>query len=86
MSLQIEGTYENGRITLASPPKGVRKAKVVVTFVGKQTTPKPVTRKPKKKPSRSKMMYFGMFSGPIKTNDADFRSVEWHGDEEDLRG
>jgi len=85
MSLRIDGVYENGKVTLSEYPKGVRKAKVVVTFVGKRTQPRPTSRKVKRKPS-GEMMYFGMFKLDRPIEQSDLKAAEWRGDSEAMDG
>jgi len=86
MSLQIDGVYENGKVTLCEYPKGVRKAKVVVTFVGTRTHPKATSRKPKQKRTSGEMMYFGMYKLDRPIEQSDLKAAEWRGDLEAMDG
>jgi hypothetical protein len=85
MSLQIEGVYENGTIKLASPPKGVRKAKVLVTFLNASTS-KPESVPARKRGKKGQMMTLGMFKIDRTIDEADFKAAEWRGDSEAADG
>lgn len=70
----IEGTYKDGKISLADPV-GVKEAKVLVTFLP--------TEEAKPAPQ---YMKFGQFQGTgrrMSTED-DFKIAEWHPTAEDL--
>jgi hypothetical protein len=71
MLTTVEGVYEDGQVELNEQPRGVRKAKVLVTFLDDQEE------------STSQMMELGVFAGPIETSEEDFKLAEWHGDPDD---
>lgn len=86
MSLQIEGTYEDGRVVLSSTPQGISKARVVVTFVEAGAGVVPAAADNERRRAH-RPIYRGMFKGPVVINEEDFKLAEWHGDreEDDLR-
>lgn len=67
----IEGVFRAGRIELSETPVGIEKARVIVTFVDDAPTGEP-----------PKYLRYGEFSGPIATNEEDFKLAEWRGDPE----
>jgi hypothetical protein len=77
MLTTVEGTYQDGEITLQETPKGVKNGKVLVTFLNESGS----------KPAHQQMA-FGQFAGSILLTEEDFKIAEWHGEEEfdDLNG
>jgi hypothetical protein len=75
MPITVEGTYKDGKLILdAPPPPDVTEARVLVTFLSAtETEAAPTT------PGR---IYFGMFKGDGRLEEADFRIAEWRGDSE----
>jgi len=74
MLLTIEGTFKDGKVELSETPRGLREAKILVTFLGAaQAKPRP------------QMMRFGQFSGPEEkmSTEEDYRGAEWRGDNPD---
>ena len=70
MLFTVEGKYQDGRITLAEEPDGVRQARVLVTFLPDRSHPAP------------RQMTFGEFPGGRLSTEEDFRTAEWRGDPE----
>jgi hypothetical protein len=70
MLFTVEGKYQDGRITLAEEPDGVRQARVLVTFLSDRPHPAP------------RQMTFGQFSGERMSTEEDLRIAEWRGESE----
>ena len=77
MQTIVEGTYQSGKILLNEHPavQGIRRVKVVF-LDDKQPIEKSVE-------ASSQMIRYGMFAGPIETNEKDFKMAEYR--EEDRR-
>jgi hypothetical protein len=67
----IEGTYQDGKITLAETPVELPEGRVLVTFLNGMV--------PK---AEHRQMVFGQFAGSDLPTEEDFRIAEWHGEEE----
>jgi hypothetical protein len=68
----VEGIYRNGKIELTEAPQGVVESRVIVTFLGVESSV-----------SVGHMIHFGMFPGSNLSTEADFQSAEFYGDAED---
>jgi hypothetical protein len=75
MLTAIEGYYKDGRVELAEKPPGIQEGKVIVTFLEARNGPRP---------GQGRMIYRGMFRGPIDTTEEDFKIAEWHPTEDEL--
>ena len=78
MSKTIEGTFRGGKVEFAQTPAAPEGTRVLVTFL-----PQAV---PDRSNDTSGHIKYGMFKGPIATNEEDFAIAEWHGDKEDAGG
>ena len=74
MFITVEGVYENGRIELVDPPRGLGRARVLVTFLPDKTVE-----------NVQGQMVHGQFKGDRMSTEEDFKFAEWHGepDEDD---
>ena len=89
MMQSVRGIYRDGKVELLEPPAGVVIADVIVTFVDSlvgeasaldQNSPS-IDDEFENAPQR---MYFGMFAGDGEgATEEDFRSAEFHGDDDD---
>lgn len=68
----VEGIYKNGKIELTEAPQGLVESRVIVTFLGAESSA-----------SIGQMMRFDMFPGSNLSTEADFQSAEFHGDADD---
>ena len=75
MLLTIEGTYTDGKIELAETPTGVKRARVLVTFLTSE-----------ERVARSRCMAYGQFVGQQMSTEEDFRLAEWRGETEEQDG
>lgn len=82
MLTTVEGIYKNGKVELLEHLKDVQEARVLITFLDQssdngngQPMPEPA--------KKGRMMYKGMFAGPIETTEEDFKMAEFHGDPDD---
>ena len=77
MLTTLEGTYKDGKVELEEAPTGITEGRVLVTFLpngnGGTSTPK----------SLGQMVYFGMFAGPVQTDEEDFKIAAFRGDPDD---
>ncbi|MBV9848216.1 MAG: hypothetical protein JO250_00875 [Armatimonadetes bacterium] len=80
MLTTVEGIYKEGKVELTEVPKDVQVARVLVTFLSGD---RDAAAGADKAPKPGQMIYRGMFSGPIETNEEDFKMAEFHGDPDD---
>ena len=66
----VEGIYEDGSIELQERPLGVKRARVLVTFLP-EDLPK----------NEGQILQFGKYAGQAVFNEEDFRMAEWRGDD-----
>ena len=70
----IAGTYKDGKLELLEKPPEGQEGSVLVIFLDK----------PINTISKPDFISKGMFAGPIKTTEEDFKLAEWHPKENDL--
>jgi len=74
MLLTVEGTYTDGKVELAETPTGVKRAKVLVTFL------------PSKAGASRRFMIYGQFAGERMSTEEDFRLAEWRSETDEPDG
>jgi hypothetical protein len=74
MLLTVEGTYTDGKVELAETPTGVKRAKVLVTFLPSETG------------ASRRFMVYGQFAGERMSTEEDFRLAEWRSETDEPDG
>lgn len=74
MLLTVEGTYTDGKVELAETPTGVKRAKVLVTFL------------PSEAGASRRFMIYGQFAGERMSTEEDFRLAEWRSETDEPDG
>ena len=77
MLTTIEGVYRDGRVELSETPEDAEERPVLVTFLKGDGV------NGSAKAAKGRMITFGMFAGPVETNEEDFRLAEFRGDPDD---